>query len=146
VCCLRLAATRNWKGCTSEGRQRSAIAILFKLCSSDIRIQSGCRLPNWTFKLVAVSGPNVLLKKEGITSRTWLWADALASLNFGHTQAKCVRDSKTASEPCYSKTFQIRLDRIGLSHIFEPFSVFCWHASSNDLDTAAPSLETAAPS
>ncbi len=46
------------------------------------------------------SGPTVLLRKEVITTRTLLWADVCASVNFGQTQAKCVRDSGTAPEQC----------------------------------------------
>ena len=118
ACCLRLAAMSSWKGSTSQGRQRSGIAILFS--SSDTRTQSGCRLPNWSIVVRAVgrstshvlaigvssymfhSGLAALLRKEVITARTWLpvWADVYASLNFGQTQATCVKDSGTASEPC----------------------------------------------
>ena len=45
-------------------------------------------------------GPRVEVKNEVISSRTWLWADVRASLNFGQTQAKCVSDSGTPSWQC----------------------------------------------
>ena len=46
------------------------------------------------------SGPTVLLRKEVITTRTWLWTDVRAFLNLGHIQAKCIRDSGIASVQC----------------------------------------------
>jgi hypothetical protein len=104
--------------------------------------QSGCRLPSWSTVAIVVgrsievssytvhSGPAVLLRKEVITTRTWLWADVRAFLNFGHTQAKCVRYSGIAPEQCGKVgdlaipirfNFQICLDRVrrvGASHTF----------------------------
>ncbi len=87
-----------------------------RLSSPDINSQSGCRLPNCsvvarsvgrsTNPVLAIGvssyifhiGLSWVLRKEVITFRTWLWADVLASLNFGQTQAKCVRVSGTAAE------------------------------------------------
>jgi hypothetical protein len=80
--------------------------MAIRLNSYDINSQSGCRLPicsivarsvgrsNNPVLAIGVSsyilniGPTRVLKKEVIAFRTWLWADVLASLNFGQTQAK----------------------------------------------------------